>query len=289
MMFILPAKLSRLCLALTALTLAISGALPGAIGAARAETSDWAVNEGGRMRLVVLPADEHGRRAGALQIEPAPGWITYWREPGDAGIPPSITLAPDTGYTLTEVAYPVPKLIDSGDLRDIGYDGPVTLPLTLSGPADGRPSSGELKASVFIGLCRNICIPFQAEFQLSLTLSETADAAETALVAAARESLPEPPSPDFAVRSHALSADGKELSLTVTVPEATRQDEAEIFVTEPSGHVFFKERERRLEGNALSVVLPISGLPRKYDIHGKSWGVLVKAGGRAMETTLAFD
>ncbi|MBW8321207.1 MAG: cytochrome C biogenesis protein [Rhizobium sp.] len=288
-MNIVSAKICRLRIALTVLAVALSGALPGAIGTSRAETSAWAVNEGGRMRLVVLPADEQGKRAGALQIEPSPGWITYWREPGDAGIPPSITLAPDSGYTLTEVAYPVPKRIDSGDLRDIGYDGPVTLPLVLSGPADGRLSSGELKASVFIGLCRNICIPFQAEFQLALTLSETTDTEETELVAAARRTLPEPPSADFAVRSHALSADGKALSLTVTVPEATRQDEAEIFVTGPSGHVFFKERERRLEGNGLSVVLPISGLPRKYDIHGKRWGVLVKAGGRAMETTLAFD
>ena len=289
MMMIVPARLFRLCLALTALTVALSGALPGALGAARAEVSDWAVNEGGRMRLVVLPADEHGQRAGALQIEPSPGWITYWREPGDAGIPPSITLAPESGYTLSDVAYPVPKRIDSGDVHDIGYDAPVTLPLVITGPADGRLSSGELKATVSIGRCRKICIPFQAEFQLSLRLSETADAQETELVAAARRTLPQPPSADFAVKSHALSADGKQLSLTVTVPEATRPDEAEIFVTGPSGHVFFKERERRLEGNALSVVLPISGLPRKYDIHGKRWGLLVKAGGRAMETSLAFD
>lgn len=267
--------------------IALTGTLLGFVGAARAESSDWALNEGGRMRLVVLPADADGKRAAALQIEPSPGWITYWREPGDAGIPPSITLAPESGYTLGEIGYPVPKRIDNGDLRDIGYDAPVTLPLVLSGPTGG--SSGELKASVFIGLCRNICIPFQAEFQLSLTLSETVKAEEAEIVAAARATLPSAPSPDFAVQSHALSADGKQLSLTLTVPEGTAADEAEIFVTGPSGHVFFGGGERRIEDNALTVVLPISGLPRKYDIHGKRWGVLVKTGGRAMETTLAFD
>ncbi len=268
--------------------IALSGTLLGGVAAARAESSEWALNEGGRMRLVVLPADADGKRAAALQIEPSPGWITYWREPGDAGIPPSITLAPDSGYTLNDIGYPVPKRIDNGELRDIGYDAPVTLPLVLSGPAGGS-SSGELKASVFIGLCRNICIPFQAEFQLSLTLSETADAAEADIVAAARKMLPEPPSPDLTVQSHVLSADGKQLSLTLTVPDGTAPDETEIFVTGPSGHVFFGDGERRLEGNALTVVLPISGLPRKYDIHGKRWGLLVKTGGRAMETTLAFD
>lgn len=268
--------------------IALTGVMLGFVADARAESSDWALNEGGRMRLVVLPADADGKRAAALQIEPSPGWITYWREPGDAGIPPSITLAPDSGYTLSDIGYPVPKRIDNGDLRDIGYDGPVTLPLVLSGPA-GSSSSGKLKASVFIGLCRNICIPFQAEFQLSLTLSETAKAEEAEIVAAARKTLPEAPSPDFSVQSHALSSDGKQLSLTLTVPEGTAPDGAEIFVTGPGGHVFFADDERRLEGNALTVVLPISGLPRKYDMHGKRWGLLVKAGGRAMETTLAFD
>lgn len=268
--------------------IALSGTLLGFVAAARAESSDWVLNEGGRMRLVVLPADADGKRAAALQIEPSPGWITYWREPGDAGIPPSITLAPDSGYTLSDIGYPVPKRIDNDDLRDIGYDAPVTLPLVLSGPVGGS-SSGDLKASVFIGLCRNICIPFQAEFQLSLTLSETAKAEEAEIVAAARKTLPEPPSPDLAVKSHALSSDGKQLSLTLTVPDGTAPDEAEIFVTGPSGHVFFADGERRLDGNALTVALPISGLPRKYDIHGKHWGLLVKTGGRAMETTLAFD
>ena len=268
--------------------IALSGTLLGVVAAARAESSEWALNEGGRMRLVVLPADANGKRAAALQIEPSPGWITYWREPGDAGIPPSITLAPGSGYTLSDLDYPVPKRIDNGDLRDIGYDAPVTLPLVLSGPAGGS-SSGELKASVFIGLCRNICIPFQAEFQLSLTLSEKAKAEEAEIVAAARKTLPEAPAPDLAVKSHALSSDGKQLSLTLTVPEGTAPDQVEIFATGPSGHVFFADGERRLDGNALTVALPVSGLPRKYDIHGKYWGLLVKTGGRAMETTLAFD
>ena len=98
-------------------------------------------------------------------------------------------------------------------------------------------------------------------------------------MAAARKTLPEPPSPDLAVKSHALSSDGKQMSLTLTVPEGTAPDEVEIFVTGPSGHVFFGDGERRLDGNALTVALPISGLPRKYDIHGKHWGLLVKIGG----------
>lgn len=255
---------------------------------AKAATSEWAVNEGGRMRLVVLPADSDGKRAAALQIEPSAGWITYWREPGDAGIPPTISLAPESGYTLSEVAFPVPKRIDNGDMRDIGYDKAVTLPLTLSRSAGSAPAD-ELKASVFIGLCKNICIPFQAEFQLSLELSDAALAEEAALVTSARKALPEHPSPDFSVRQHALNADATSLSVTLTLPEGVAKEEPEIIVTGPSGRVFLDQSERQLSGRELTVAVPIKGLPRNYDIHGKSWGILVKAGGRAMETTLAFD
>src|SRR3546814_18929127 len=77
------------------------------VAMAQAETTPWATNEGGRMRLVALPPDADGTVRGALQIEPKPGWITYWREPGDAGIPPHVTFSEQAGVTLEQISYPV--------------------------------------------------------------------------------------------------------------------------------------------------------------------------------------
>src|SRR3546814_19049068 len=74
------------------------------VAMAQAETTPWATNEGGRMRLVALPPDADGTVRGALQIEPKPGWITYWREPGDAGIPPHVTLSKPAGVTLEQIS-----------------------------------------------------------------------------------------------------------------------------------------------------------------------------------------
>ena len=113
------------------LSLAIGLALLVTAGPVAAASSEWAVNEGGRMRLILLPETGDGVRHGALVIEPKPGWITYWKEPGDVGIPPAITPAPGVSYTVDSVGFPVPKVLMNGDMIDVGYDHPVTLPLTL--------------------------------------------------------------------------------------------------------------------------------------------------------------
>ncbi|ATN33800.1 hypothetical protein ACO34A_08250 [Rhizobium sp. ACO-34A] len=251
-------------------------------GGAQAASSEWATNEGGRMRLVVLPAAADGTLQAALQIEPTPGWITYWREPGDAGIPPAISLDPASQLTLGEISYPVPKRIDNGDIRDIGYDTAVTLPFVIS---SATAATDAVKANVFIGICKNICIPFQAD--LAVTLDAATDPEEDAILATARKTLPEPASGSFGVDSHRMSAalDRLDLSLKLPSPDAHPQ----VFVTGPSGHVFMDYEIVSSADGKLDISMPIEELPRNYKIAGKTWGILVLSGNRAMESTLAFD
>jgi DsbC/DsbD-like thiol-disulfide interchange protein len=253
---------------------------------ALAATSDWQVNEGGRMRLLALSPDGDGRIRAALQIEPKPGWITYWREPGESGIPPQITIAPDSGAILDKVGYPVPKPISIGSIQEIGYDAAVTLPLELRQAGPSKPA--KLDATAFIGLCKDICIPFQASFSLPLPAAGQSDAGEEAELASAAATLPKAPSPDFSLKAHTLSADGKTLSLTMTLPESDGPA-PQIYVTGPSGYVFFKRQNDKRDGRNFETDITIGKLPRNYDIHGKSWSVLAIDGGKAIETTLAFD
>ena len=252
---------------------------------AHAEMSAWAENEGGRMRLVALPADADGRIRAALQIEPKPGWITYWREPGNSGIPPQITIAPGSGVTLDAIAYPVPKHFFNGTVEDIAYDAPVTLPLSLT--AAGK-APVQIDAAVFIGICRDICIPFQANLALKLGPAIQSRPQEQAILQAADAALPKPPSADFGVTGHAMSSDMKTLSLTLALPgEGTGAPD--IIVTGPIGHAFTKQIGGRRDGATFKVDISIGKLPENYDIRGKRWGVLVIDGKRAMETTLAFE
>ncbi|WP_431674101.1 protein-disulfide reductase DsbD domain-containing protein [Rhizobium leguminosarum] len=260
---------------------------------AHAEMSAWADNEGGRMRLVALAPDAAGKIRAALQIEPKPGWITYWKEPGGNGIPPQITVAAGSGVTLDAIAYPVPKHFFNGAIEDIAYDAPVTLPLSLTAAGKGPVT---IDAAAFIGICKDICIPFQANLQLKLGPAIQSHPQEEGILQAADARLPKPPSPDFDVTAHAMSPDRKTLSLTLALPgggpgegpgEGT--DAPDIIVTGPSGHAFTKQIGGKRDGATFKVDVTIGKLPENYDISGKRWGVLVIDGERAMETTLAFQ
>ncbi len=253
--------------------------------AVHAATSDWVDNQGGRMRLVALAPDTQGHIRAALQIEPEPGWITYWREPGQGGIPPQITPAPGSGVTLARASYPVPKPISVGPVREIGYDAPVTFPLDLRVTGE---APDKLELTAFVGLCKDICIPFQAEYSLPLPANAQPTSRELALLDAAQAVLPEAPSADFAIQNYQISADAKSLSLRLTLPEAGGKA-PEIYVTGPSGYVFFQQANAKHEGTTFSADIEIGKLPKDYDPKGKSWGILVVDGDRAMETTLALE
>ncbi|MDC9808033.1 protein-disulfide reductase DsbD domain-containing protein [Rhizobium binxianense] len=256
---------------------------------AHAEMSGWADNEGGRMRLVALAPDAGGKIRAALQIEPKPGWITYWKEPGGNGIPPQVTIAAGSGVSLDAIAYPVPKHFFNGAIEDIAYDAPVTLPLSLTAAGKGPV---EIDAAAFIGICRDICIPFQANFQLKLGPAIQSHPQEEAILKDADATLPKPPSTDFDVTAHAMSPDGKTLSLTLVLPgEGPGQGKSapDIIVTGPSGYAFTKQIGGKRDGVTFTVDIAIGKLPENYDISGKRWGVLVIDGARAMETTLAFE
>ncbi|WP_162894703.1 protein-disulfide reductase DsbD domain-containing protein [Rhizobium terrae] len=263
-----------------------AGAVLGVANISCAETTPWAINEGGRMRIVAMPPEPDGTVRGALQIEPKPGWITYWKEPGDAGIPPQMVFSKAGGVTLSHIGYPVPKRIDNGKLRDIGYDHPVALPFELQVEQFGKPLN--LGASAFVGLCRNICIPFQAEFSLKLAPVNGTPVEEAMILNAAASKLPEPPSDDFAVTHYAMTHGREVLSLKLKLPLGTFAP-PQVIVTGPQGHVLFDGVNGRQDGDGYSLDMPVGKLPKGYDIKGKRWGILVVAGNRAMETSLAFE
>jgi DsbC/DsbD-like thiol-disulfide interchange protein len=123
---------------------------------ALAAQSAWVENEGGAMRLV-LSGDGSASTRGVLEIKLNPGWKTYWREPGDGGVPPSLT---GDGLAV-ELLYPAPERFSENGLVFNGYHTSVSLPFIL--PETLVPVD---QVTAFIGVCSEICVPFQAEFPL---------------------------------------------------------------------------------------------------------------------------
>lgn len=248
-----------------------------------AAVTEWAQSEGGRMRVVTLDIDSQGVLQAGLEIELRPGWITYWREPGEAGIPPHIATSTN-GVSVASVLYPVPKLIMNGDMRDIGYDQSVLLPFKIGKLDPSKDST--IKLSAFIGVCQNICIPFQADFDLKVSPSSTATDEERQSIDNAHKKLPQQPDETFKVASYEYKQNNS-IGFDVLMPQGA-DAKFEAFLTGPEGYAFTTLSNLKQTSGHAVFDMDITGLPKRFTMQGSTWRILIKAGGKAIESPLKF-
>ncbi len=159
---------------------------------ASAASSDWVTKLGGRLRLIsVEQADSSGkpRYVVGLEIELEEGWKTYWRSPGDGGgVPPTVTWEDSSNLKRGVMSYPAPARFTDAIGDSIGYHDRVTFLLDVAAVDTSRPI--ELKAGIFVGVCKDICVPVDAELGLQLKPGETADPAIAATLQRARDAVP---------------------------------------------------------------------------------------------------
>ena len=102
-----------------------------------------------------------------LHIKLAPEWKTYWRNPGVAGIPPSITAPDASNLASLDIDYPLPKRISNNGDEAFGYHDEVLFPLRLKATDVGAPMS--VRFSAFFGVCEKVCTPAKLETMLNFT------------------------------------------------------------------------------------------------------------------------
>ena len=118
----------------------------------------------------------------------APAAITYWRDPGDAGLPPTLDFSGSENVASVETKFPAPKRITEADGGEaFGYDGGVIFPLLVK-PADpAKPVTLRLNAD--FAVCEKVCVPAKARLTLTLPAggqSPFAGAIDAALAAVPR-------------------------------------------------------------------------------------------------------
>lgn len=102
----------------------------------------------------------------ALHLSLAPGWKTYWRSPGDAGIPPMFDWSGSENLASVRFHWPRPHVFHLNGLQTVGYKGELVLPIEVI-PADPtRPV--RLAGSVDLGVCDDICLPATLPFDLRI-------------------------------------------------------------------------------------------------------------------------
>lgn len=131
----------------------------------------------------------------ALVQRIAPGWHTYWRNPGDSGEPTRIDWALPDGVAAGAIQWPAPKAIRVEPLVNFGFEGSVLLPVEITVPATARPGETlALAANATWLVCEKICIPEEGSFRLDLPIaaSGSSDAAAQARIERALADLPQP-------------------------------------------------------------------------------------------------
>ncbi|WBU53167.1 protein-disulfide reductase DsbD domain-containing protein [Paracoccus sp. SCSIO 75233] len=162
-------------------------------------------------RLLPGWTDTDGNRIAALELVLEPGWKTYWRSPGDTGLPPEFDWQ---GSNIGDVAFhwPAPEEIESAGLRTLGYHDRLVLPFTVT-PAESNAPVG-LSAEVTFGLCENICIPAK----LTLAAPSAGNAPDPVIeTAIARAPTPGTPLPACTIGE---IEDGMVVTLSLPDPDA---------------------------------------------------------------------
>ena len=178
--------------------------------------------------------------AAGIRVELAEGWKTYWRMPGDAGIPPEFNLRASAPADI-EVLFPLPTRFDDASGESVGYKHEVIFPILVR-PRPFAPL--HLTLDLFLGVCREVCIPVRVSAALSLG-SASRDPLGNALVADWTKRVPVPT--DFARDPVISSSDGKtvlELTLDQPVDDIYAEAAHGIYVHRPQ---FYGGKTARLE------------------------------------------
>jgi len=162
------------------LALSLSAALALPCLAASAIESPWVKETYSKVRLVGGAVDGHGATLAGVQIRLDPGWKTYWRSPGDSGVPPQFDWSGSKNLKQAQVLYPAPHRFADANGSAIGYEDEVVFPVRITPERQDEPV--ELKLNVVYGLCKTLCIPNEASLSLELPPQDAAGQAEDLLL-----------------------------------------------------------------------------------------------------------
>ena len=216
----------------------------------------------------------------------APGWHTYWRNPGDAGEATQIDWTLPKSWTAGPILWPTPSRALTGPLMNYVYSDTVVLPSQLRVADDAKPGARvTVKAHASLLVCKDVCVPEDANLSLDLpvTASPTTDAGAAAAIGVALRHVP-----DKAAGEAKAWLAGDRLTLSVQSPDlvkaAKKAAEGEIYFYPFSGTVIdhAKAQTAKVQGDSLRLTLPAG-----YDFtHGKAPARLagvVALGGKGLE------
>ncbi len=255
--------------------------------------SEWISGYNSRVRLIGGSSENTGGRrfVAGVEIETKPDWKTYWRNPGDAGVPPAFDWSKSTNVATAEVRYPAPqRLVDKSGIT-IGYLGGVVFPVMVT-PADpAKPVA--LKLTIDYGVCKDICVPAQADLTLDIAPKQAvpmpgnlSDVMRDLPSARGKERAGDPVVRAVTVE---LGATPPSLTLDVEMPDGAAADAIDAFLVTDEGG--FMPLPSRADGPKKGMVRLIVDLSKDVDLkelRGKTVFATVTAPSGASEIVIAI-
>ncbi len=225
-----------------------------------------------------------------IVVRLADGWKTYWRVPGEGGLPPRFDFSGSDNVAEARVLWPAPKRFsDPLTGETIGYKHLVVFPVLVRPKEAGRPIT--LKLKMDYGVCGKMCVPVHAEPELTIAPDAAPDADARALVLEwlAKTPQSEQPGSGLQVKGVRLAPgkDGKTPSLDVTLAGAAAGQVADILVEGVELAVFGQaRRQKEARDGRIVFSIPVRGLAEVKDFAGKTLRLtIVLNGERAIERT----
>jgi thiol:disulfide interchange protein/DsbC/DsbD-like thiol-disulfide interchange protein len=180
----------------------------------------------------------------ALRLKIADGWHTYWRNPGDSGLPTTIIWKLPEGVGVGAIQWPVPRALPTGPLVNFGYEGEVLLLTGFTVPRDAPlGTTYTLAAHAEWLVCKDVCIPEGADLDIGLPVADHSDPYPQwgRAIADTRAALPAP------IQGWTAEArgEGAKVALTLTPPDGA---------ADPGSLQFFPYEEGRIEPSARQVL-----------------------------------
>ncbi len=273
----------------------IFSSVPAPVAAQDGElASPWSAGHKSRTRVSAGHVEDggppnNGSLYAFVEIQLSEGWKTYWRSPGDSGIPPRFDFGASQNLGKAVVLYPAPQRItDKGDII-IGYTGTVIFPVLLTRADPSKPIA--LNADVQFGLCKDICVPTQAKLDLTIPPgfdnAPSPDAKESLALVPRPASLPYTSGPHITrVITGAPSGPAK-LTLVAEFPAGT--EGADVFLEGPDGTYLPLLSKVSETGTSVTFEADLTSDVDLSALHGKSIGATVVSKAGATETSFKFE
>jgi thiol:disulfide interchange protein DsbD len=197
-----------------------------------------------------------------LLLRMAPGWHTYWKFSGDAGLPTELNWKLPPGWKVGEIQWPIPlKTIDPGDIETYGYENEILLMQEITPPSKLDDSSAKLSTEANWLVCEKICIPGSATLQLDLPVASTSQPANTDVFTRYRRLLPQnSPGPDVARAD--WSRVGSDLRLKITGETLAKYPAVDFFPLPQQETIVGHPAVQSRSNNEIVFRIPLESAPK---------------------------